>query len=342
MVCLIWGERGQSQYDLVPVFPDLEGQALEDAVIETFKTDVVLPYGMARDTLFSRIDAVDHVLEGVYTGYKITLDPDADPTTSAYEQGINTEHTYPKSKGAFENTLAYSDMHHLFPTRVDVNADRGSLPMLEIDDNLTDKWYAGDNQMMGIPQQNIDDYSEWDENTAFEPREKHKGDVARAYFYFFTMYRNQAMQAAPVFFENQRETLCQWMYQDPVDETEWIRNEKIAKYQGNKKNPFILDCRLARMYCDEIGEECLILATQNVTTHRPSIFPNPGGSHINVSGLKSTRAYLIMNIIGEKILEGYVHPDTPIDISTLKKGMYFLVLKDERGGLSSMGKFIKN
>ena len=334
-----------AQYDHEGVFPDLDGDALRNALIDEFKTSTVLTYSQARDTFFRNIDAVDNVLECVYTGFKITLDPNLDPTTDAFAKGINTEHTFPRSKGAFENTDAFSDMHHLFPTREGVNADRGSLPFMEINDVLTDSWYRNDQVTSSIPSQNIDEYSELDENVAFEPREIHKGDVARAYFYFYTMYKNQADQADSDFFESQREDMCDWHFSDPVDEKEWIRNEKISAYQGGKKNPFILDCRLARLYCDAIIGSCLMVSTKDLKSSDLSISPNPANETIYInSEQKQGFNYIISSAHGLEVLNGKLNKlDThyPIAIDDLNPGFYFIKLYDENGIIVGVAKFIK-
>lgn len=335
-----------AQFDHEGVFVNLEGETLREALVENYKTTTVLSYSEARDTFFKNIDAVDNVLECVYSGYKITLNPNEDPTTDAFIKGINTEHTYPRSKGALENTNAYSDMHHLFPTREGVNSDRGSFPMLDIPDNQTDKWYFEDNVTNFVPSQNnIDDYSELLSGDSFEPREKHKGDVARAYFYFYTMYQNLADQEAPNFFEIQRETMCQWHFQDPVDEKEWTRNEKIATYQDDKKNPFILDCRLARLYCTEIMGSCLTVSTEESIVAPISIHPNPTQDILvlTVSAAEAER-YTIMASDGSLAADGWLEGNekiSTISTSNLQSGFYIIRIYDKSGQLSGITKFIK-
>ncbi|WP_375511274.1 endonuclease [uncultured Nostoc sp.] len=84
----------------------------------------------------------------------------------------------------------------------------------------------------------------------FEPREKVKGDIARAIFYFYTIYRDQAERVDLNYFQEQCDTLCKWNQQDPPDITEIERSHAIAKFQGND-NPFVLDVTLAeRAYCN--------------------------------------------------------------------------------------------
>ncbi|GJM35266.1 MAG: hypothetical protein DHS20C18_42670 [Saprospiraceae bacterium] len=272
------------------IFPDLDGQDLFEAVVETYKPTTVLPSGDSRDTLYSRIYGHDDSLTCVYTGFTIYLDPTMDPSVAAFmdggSNGLNLEHTYPQGMGAGSGN-ANSDMHHLYPTRIDVNSIRGSHPLHEIPDGQTERWYYQNQYSTNPPGSNLDLYSEY-RNGAFEPREDHKGNAARAMFYFYTMYRAQADAEDPNFFNDQRADLCQWHLIDPVDDAEWSRTMKIASYQDDKPNPFILDCTLAaRLYClENLNEPCsAILAAEEV---RPlpyaftSPHPNPARGPVTI------------------------------------------------------------
>ncbi|MDA3871389.1 MAG: endonuclease, partial [Candidatus Marinimicrobia bacterium] len=138
-----------------------------------------------------------------------------------------------------------SDMHFLFPSVQTVNASRGNDPFADIEDSQTDKWYRLGETLTSIPTSNIDEYSEKD-NTGdeyFEPRESVKGNIARANFYFYTIYNDAADEH---FWNIQKETLLRWHYQDPVDQAEYDRTDAIALYQDDKQNPFVLDSTLAR------------------------------------------------------------------------------------------------
>ncbi|TAK41872.1 MAG: endonuclease I [Saprospiraceae bacterium] len=252
------------------VFPGLSGPDLLDALVAGYKPAQLLPQAQARDTLFGEIDNPGDSLTCVYTGFTIWLDPALDPTQAAFMNGgpdaINTEHTYPQSLGA--TGAAEGDLHHLYPTRADVNADRGNSPFAEIPDNETEEWYYLGQSQSSIPATNINQYSER-KGSLFEPREDHKGNVARSMMYFYTMYKAQADQADPAFFEAQRQTLCAWHFLDPVDETEWNRTWKIAQHQSGKPNPYVLDCTLPeRTFCGEFGMSCIVAGTER---------PEPGG-----------------------------------------------------------------
>ncbi len=253
-----------------PIFPGLSGQELLDNLFDAYRPNVVLDYAHARDTLFARVLAKDDdTLRCIYTNYALYLDPTQDPTQYVYLNGIstgmNTEHAYPQSKGATAGTNGNSDMHHLFPARIPVNEARADKPFADIPDAQTQKWFLGTQISSSIPTQNINLYAE-SNAAAFEPREVAKGDVARAIFYFYTMYRNQANAADPDFFELQRPTLCQWNQQDPADGAELTKTWRIAAYQEGKPNPYIVDCTLAnRTWCPTVAPSCAV-GTQEAAT----------------------------------------------------------------------------
>jgi len=255
----------------VDVFPGVEGKELLQLLRKHYKPSTVLDYRQARVKMYTEIYNENDTVYGVYTRYGLYLPPDvSDPIgwliRGGSDYGINTEHTFPQSKGARYGN-ARSDMHHLFPAMARVNEARSNYPFGEIDDQRTRWWFYKDKLMFSIPTKNIDAYSEGIEGM-FEPREDHKGNVARAMFYFMTMYRSQADAA---FFQRQRKTLCQWHYLDPVDSLEWSRNLQIAAYQDGKPNPFILDCSLAkRTYCQDVDQTCMTRTRKPNDSHEPA------------------------------------------------------------------------
>ncbi len=139
---------------------------------------------------------------------------------------INTEHTWPQSRfvSGTSSKVQKSDLHHLFPTDSQANSRRSSHRFMEVDDiNLaTPTCKTSFIDMSGPTGKN-----------GFEPPTSHKGNVARAIFYFSVRYNGHI----PDFEE---EVLRQWHEQDPVDGEERVRNNKIEQIQGNR-NPFIDD-----------------------------------------------------------------------------------------------------
>lgn len=313
----------------IPVFPGLNGDSLIIAIRSNYSPDAVLDYDMARDTLFKNIDAVNDTLYCVYTTHAVYLPPGVDPTIAAFKNGnadgINTEHSWPRSKGAGSGN-AESDMHHLFPTRTPVNADRASLPFGEVNDNSTLKWYYKNMTSNQIPGDNVDSYSELGSDK-FEPRENFKGDIARAMFYFYTIYKEQADDEDPEFFNIQREDLCAWHLQDEIDLVEWERTQKIAAYQDGKANPFILDCSLAfRSYCPEYSP-CQTSSSKNsLSENKWKVYPNPVKDilKIEINGANEGRV-IIRDLFGRPMLERVIrNTSMSVDVRHWPGGVYFI------------------
>jgi len=266
-----------AQYDHLSITPELEGEALRFSLIDNYQPQTVLSLREARDTLYAKVHLHRDSVRCVYTTHAKFLTPGADPSTDLFGAGgstdLNLEHGFPQAKGA-DFGPPNSDMHHLFPSRVLVNSARGNDPMVELPDNEVVRWFYKDQTRTSTPSGNRDLWSE-DADVEFEPRDAFKGNIARAYFYFYTMYQSQADAADPDYFELQRETLCEWHNLDPVDSLEWVRTFKIAEFQDDKPNPFVLDCRLARLYCGDIGAACRTVSTEDASSYDTQLFPNP-------------------------------------------------------------------
>lgn len=206
-------------------------------------------YNEARDSMYTSIDvdATDS-LTCVYSGLRAKADGSRTPSNAGLS--FNTEHTWPQSFYDNEEPMR-GDIHHLYPTWSSPNQSRSNHPFAEVQDNLTTSWWywANGGSINTVPGSNINSYSEYYNNT-FEPREDHKGNVARAVFYFWTMYQNNThivndTQDNQAFFDGMKSTLYQWHQQDPVDDDEVARSLEIEAVQGNK-NPFIHDTTLIR------------------------------------------------------------------------------------------------
>ncbi|MCS6927971.1 MAG: endonuclease [Saprospiraceae bacterium] len=275
---LCWLELNLDAQVYTPVFPELSGSALTQAVVAKYKPTVVLNYADARDTMFARVFAADDdSVRCIYSLHTLYLDRTKNPRQYLYQNGgplgISTEHVYPQSKGAGSGN-ARSDMHHLFPARSPVNTARSNKPFANIPDDLAKQWFYKAIVLTSKPEADAHLYSK-SNSTHFEPRQAAKGDLARAVFYFYTMYTTEALNADSNFFESQRTTLCQWHYQDRADSAELIRTWRIARYQQDKPNPFILDCTLARrLYCPDLPDDCQVISSETVRLPI-RVIPNP-------------------------------------------------------------------
>ena len=223
------------------IFPGETGTQLISSLQSTYTPSSVLNINDSRDTLFGVLHlGPGNVVTGVYTGMTLTLDTNADPNTDALAKGMNTEHTLPQSVGATEGTQAHADLHNLYPTRIEANSARLNFPLGEIDDDDTDVWFCGEQELTTKPDISIiDTCSELDNDTeTFEPREDQKGNAARSIFYMFTIYESQMDRT---YFAEQKAALQAWHDADPVDAAEETRSDMIATYQDGKVNPFIED-----------------------------------------------------------------------------------------------------
>ncbi len=342
------------------VFPGSFGTEAQNQVANAFTPNNILNYNNARDTLFRRVLAKNDSLTCVYSGHKVYMDPSKDPTTTVYQNGgtngINTEHTWPQSYGAGDGD-ARSNMYHLFPTRIKVNEARASFPFSEITDSQTQAWYYLNQVQSNTPTSNIERFSEYRQGM-FEPREDFKGDIARAMFYFYTIYNSEAQSAPATWFPNQISTLYQWHLQDPVDESEWIRNIKIAPYQSNKSNPYILDSSLvARVFCTQLNLACTTVSTTDLKpkfSFGLTCMPNPVRSNAQIqyelpqAGEVSLRFYNAMGQELEVLNQGFQGPGLhqitwqKSSFPTQKEGIIFchLNLSNNTGNYSSTKRII--
>lgn len=162
---------------------------------------------------------------------QISIDEDSKcsatcPSTSSW----NREHVWPKSHGGFDTgDIEGTDLHHIRPSLTIVNSTRGNL---DFDDggslvsNTSDSFYDSD---------------------SFEPPEDVKGDIARMVFYMAVRYEgdsgeldlelNDLVNNGGAYL-GRLSVLLLWHIQDPVDDYERTRNDRIYEIQGNR-NPFI-------------------------------------------------------------------------------------------------------
>lgn len=136
---------------------------------------------------------------------------------------LNIEHTWPQSRftGQYSTDLQKADMHHLFPSDSQMNSIRGNYPFGEVEKDEKNLKCQASRYGIGKNGNRI----------VFEPPPEHKGNVARALFYFSVRYQLRID-------DKQEEFLKEWHKDDPVDEEEVKRNNEIFNLQKNR-NPFI-------------------------------------------------------------------------------------------------------
>ncbi|WP_224244413.1 endonuclease [Hyalangium gracile] len=198
-------------------FQGLRDTALLKAIQASSDGKHVLSYNEARKAIFTDLDVRNGKVRDVYTHREIN--GGKIPNSS----DMNVEHTWPQSKGA--TGAAKSDLHHLYPTDSRANSTRGSFPFGKVDKV---QWSSPSGAKFGTDAQG---------RKVFEPPDEHKGNVARAMFYFSAEYNKRI---AP----EEESVLRQWNKLDVVDTAEIERNRRIAGIQGNV-NQFVEHSNLA-------------------------------------------------------------------------------------------------
>ena len=249
-----------------PLYPDLSGAALRDALRRDYAPTRTLGYGPARDSLYAYRQRTAGAVCGVYTGFCVTLTPGVDPSTSAFQQGVNAEHAWPQSRGAADEPQR-SDLHALFPARATVNSARGNHPYAEVPDDQATAWYRLADSQSHTPTVALDEWSERADGypgtgtadgptyaARFEPRESAAGDVARAVAYFAAVHEAAVGAAGErQFLTTMLADLRAWNAQDPPDDAERAASAWTAGLQGTG-NPFVADPTLLdRAFDDGYG-----------------------------------------------------------------------------------------
>ncbi|MCH1926069.1 ExeM/NucH family extracellular endonuclease [Shewanella sp. C32] len=188
----------------------------------------------------------------LYSGRSMSKQLNGSGSQSSNPDNWNREHVWAKSHGfSDQSNEAYTDINHLRPADISINASRGNLDF----DN-------SDNPLAEDPKNRID-------NDSFEPRDAVKGDVARMLMYMDTRYEGNGDITPDLELVNRLTStseprlgrlcrLLEWAKADPVDSFEIKRNNAIYKYQGNR-NPYIDHPEwISQVYgdiqCDDSGD----------------------------------------------------------------------------------------
>ena len=161
-------------------------------------------------------------------------------------QGINREHSFPKSWFGGEVSPMFTDLTMLIPTDGYVNQQRSNNPYGVCANGITHV-----NENLGVAMRGKLGNSTYNGYTAtvFEPDDEYKGDFARIYFYMVTCYKSVVgtwpgsdqldhSNGYKAFSNWSMQLLMEWHRADPVSQKEINRNEAVYRLQGNR-NPFV-------------------------------------------------------------------------------------------------------
>lgn len=187
---------------------------------------VSVGYDNARKYLFGEIymlkDAEGTYVNDVYCGKKFHFRDVAD--ASNMHTDVNIEHTWAQSKfsSRYPKGTQKSDMHHLFLTDSKANSQRGNLDFADLTD------VRNELNVQDCPNSKL---GRSEGKMTFMPPAEHRGNLARALFYFSAHYDLDLSRSV-------EKTLRQWHAADPVDSNEIARHEIIARIQ-KVRNPFV-------------------------------------------------------------------------------------------------------
>ncbi|MGW6936074.1 endonuclease [Lentzea sp. NPDC054927] len=205
------------------------GTALKSALNTIIRTQTKLSY----DQVWNALKDTDQ--DPANSNNVILLYSGRSQSKSTNGGGVNDwnrEHVWAKSHGDFGTaTGPGTDIHHLRPEDVSVNATRGNLDF--------------DNGGSAVPEASGSLY----DGDSFEPRAAVKGDVARMLFYMAVRYEgtdgfanleiNNSVNNGSAPYMGKLSVLKQWNLQDPPDAFEQRRNQVIFDSYQHNRNPFI-------------------------------------------------------------------------------------------------------
>lgn len=231
----------------------------------------------------------------------------------------NREHTYPRSLGNpnLGSSGAGADAHHLRPSDVKYNSERGNKRFADGSGNSGDVsggWYPGD---------------EW------------KGDVARMMMYMYLRYGNQCLPSVVGIGSNAStpddmiDLFLKWNAEDPVSTLEDNRNtyheNKNNRYAQGNRNPFIDNPFLATKIWGNPPSGINQPADRWGTLSNPKngistlkVYPNPVKGDTLFFNKTNSFSVEIFTVIGKRVLSKKINNNNKVDISTLKNGIYIL------------------
>ena len=225
-------------------------QDLHDKLRTTHRKSLPYTSSSVPDTWDALLD-LDGVVDATTGAEHVKLIYARGETIAAEPRGTsdtwNREHIYPKSAGVGTGGFDYTDLFALRPSLSRVNSARGN------------KWFGHcgiEAEGSGTCRQPAHDLAAADTETdslAWLPPADVRGDIARALFYMDLRYDGDGEELDLVLSDCTEDVLddgrvnelgylselLRWHMDDPVDEEERNRNDRICRmWQGNR-NPFV-------------------------------------------------------------------------------------------------------
>ncbi|WP_299336087.1 endonuclease [uncultured Psychroserpens sp.] len=242
----------------------------------------------------------------------------------------NREHTYPRSRGGFNDIEddEIADGRDIFwTTKADSlrhgNSDAHALRAADGPENsLRNNKHYGDPLLGGY------DGSEATIGDPLRLGESFRGDVARSVLYMEIRYNGLAVVNG--YPENgpgelgDLATLLDWHRNDPPDDFEMNRNNVVYTWQFNR-NPFIDQPDLVEyIWGTNVGDVWdQPLSISEVNTSKILVFPNPTNGRVSFKGLDRETKIDIYSADGRRVKSIAIETDFSIDLD-LDSGLYFI------------------
>lgn len=299
--------------EIIPTAPNFI-----QVLTEKINIHKVISYVNYKSTLVDQFEMKD-TLNGVkflvcsYTGEKVLFNPPFDWN----KLGLSREHTYahswmPSYPANSPAKPEYSDLHNLYVTNLDkANAVRNNHPFGEVTDSIIYEYKGG---RLGYNKGKI----------VYEPRDSHKGNVARAIFYMSIAYNGIQNLNWKLPASQDQELLKRWHFEDLPDNYEIARHEYIYNVQGNR-NPFIDSVQFA-CYIDfsrlsAIKNNCKNVKVNEITDSESEVIEFKD-NHIRI--IDTSLNNLVITDLSGKLVLDLKEREQFVDISNLSSGFYLV------------------
>lgn len=214
------------------------GAELKTAVHNIIKNAKVLEYGSGSGSTwygFYTTDNDNGYVVDRYSNNRVKFGAQGDAP-----EGLNIEHSFPKSWWGKTKTQAYMDLYNLMPSDINANSAKSNYGMGIVVQTAGKGFYDNGCIKVGTGSEG---FSVW------QPSEEWEGDFSRSYMYMATAYQDYTWTGTaalnslqqgdyPTLKEWASKLYITWAKADPVSELEVRRNNAVCKIQGNR-NPFV-------------------------------------------------------------------------------------------------------
>ena len=263
-------------------------------------------------------------------------------TFGTADSSFSREHTYahswmPTYPADNPERPEYNDQHHLFPVKfINANNIRSNYPFGTVV-TVTNSFMGG---KLGLDANN---------QSVYEPKDSHKGDLARALFYMAVCYNSVDGNNWKFQVEQNQDILKKWNFDDPPSNMEISRNDIIDSIQGNR-NPFVDHPEYA-CYID--FSNMTYISNPSVPCNNLSVgpgleetgfvlYPTPTQNELHLSFVQNAKGMVTLSDInGRTILQTPVQNSNTLTLTVdhLAPGIYWVGVQQRDGILRK--RFVK-